>query len=347
MKCVLVTGGYGFIGSAVVRLALARGYHVLNVDALTYAAGLGNLLGYEGHKNYAFQRVDLRDRSTLNNVFTAFKPIAVLHLAAETHVDRSIDGPDEFVTTNVLGTFNLLEAARDLWRAENWLSEARFVHVSTDEVFGELGETGSFSESTPYAPRSPYSASKAASDHLARAWHETYGMPVVVTNCSNNYGPYQNPEKLIPQTILRALSGKEIPVYGTGNNVRDWLFVEDHAAALLDVLERGSVGHSYNIGGNSEVRNIEIVRSICGLLDDLRPQAFKHESLISFVTDRPGHDFRYAIDTSKISAELGWQAQTKLAEGLAATVKWYLANGSWCDEVLARSDALTRKGLSG
>lgn len=346
MKRILVTGGSGFIGSAVIRLALSRGYHVVNVDALTYAAGLGNLSGYEDHANYVFQRVDIRDRSALDEVFTAFKPMAVLHLAAESHVDRSIDGPEEFVTTNVVGTLNVLEASRALWRSFGCLSSARFVHVSTDEVFGELGETGSFSESTPYAPRSPYSATKAASDHLARAWHETYGMPVIVTNCSNNYGPYQNPEKLIPQTILRAISGKQIPVYGTGQNVRDWLFVEDHAAALLDVLERGRVGQSYNIGGNSEVQNIEIVRTICGLLDELRPQAFKHETLISFVSDRPGHDFRYAIDSSKISAELGWQAQTKLTEGLAATVKWYLANGSWCGEVLARPDALTRKGLS-
>jgi dTDP-glucose 4,6-dehydratase len=346
MKRILVTGGSGFIGSAVIHLALSRGYHVVNVDALTYAAGLGNLSGYKDHANYVFQRVHLRDRSALDEVFTAFKPMAVLHLAAESHVDRSIDGPEDFVTTNVVGTFNLLEASRAFWRAFGCLALARFIHVSTDEVFGELGETGSFSESTPYAPRGPYSATKAASDHLARAWHETYGMPVIVTNCSNNYGPYQNPEKLIPQTILRAISGKQIPIYGTGKNVRDWLFVEDHAAALLDVLERGRVGQSYNIGGNSEVQNIEIVRTICGLLDELRPQAFKHETLISFVSDRPGHDFRYAIDSSKISAELGWQAQTKLTEGLAATVKWYLANGSWCGEVLARPDALTRKGLS-
>lgn len=346
MKRILVTGGSGFIGSAVIRLALSRGYHVVNVDALTYAAGLGNLSGYEDHANYVFQRVDLRDRSALDEVFIAVKPMAVLHLAAESHVDRSIDGPEDFVTTNVVGTFNLLEASRAFWLAFGCLALARFIHVSTDEVFGELGETGSFSESTPYAPRSPYSATKAASDHLARAWHETYGMPVIVTNCSNNYGPYQNPEKLIPQTILRAISGKHIPIYGTGKNVRDWLFVEDHAAALLDVLERGRVGQSYNIGGNSEVQNIEIVRTICGLLDELRTQALKHEILISFVSDRPGHDFRYAIDSSKISAELGWQAQTKLTEGLAATVKWYLANGSWCGEVLARPDALTRKGLS-
>lgn len=346
MKRILVTGGSGFIGSAVVRLALSRGYRVVNVDALTYAAGISNLSGYERHPNYVFQRVDIRDRSALNDVFTAFKPTAVVHLAAESHVDRSIDGPEDFVSTNVVGTFNLLEAARTLWRAFGRLSLDRFVHVSTDEVFGELGETGSFSESTPYAPRSPYSATKAASDHLARAWHETYGMPVIVTNCSNNYGPYQNPEKLIPQTILRAISGKEIPVYGTGRNVRDWLFVEDHATALLDVLERGCIGQSYNIGGNSEVQNIEIVRTICCILDELRPQAFKHESLIAHVPDRPGHDFRYAIDATKISTELGWRAETKLAKGLAATVKWYLANGSWCDEVLARSDALTRKGMS-
>ncbi len=343
---LLVTGGSGFIGSAVVRLALSRGFNVVNVDALTYAAGLTNLADCESNPLYSFQHADIRDRAALDNIFAAFKPTAVLHLAAESHVDRSIDGPGEFMTTNVLGTFNLLEAARVAWRAQGCLQDARFIHVSTDEVFGELGDTGKFSEQTPYSPRSPYSASKAASDHLARAWHETYGLPVIVTNCSNNYGPYQNPEKLIPQTILRALSQQEIPVYGNGQNVRDWLYVDDHARALLTVLESGKVGSSYNIGGNNEVQNLEIVRAICTLLDHLKPIEKNYSDLITFVKDRPGHDFRYAIDSSKIMAELGWQPQMAVAEGLVATVKWYLTNEAWGEQVMSRSNTLARKGLA-
>lgn len=343
---LLVTGGSGFIGSAVVRLALSEGISVVNVDALTYAAGLTNLAEFESNPLYSFQHADIRDRAALDNIFTAFKPTAVLHLAAESHVDRSIDGPGEFMTTNVLGTFNLLEAARVAWRAQGIMADARFIHVSTDEVFGELGDTGKFTELTPYSPRSPYSASKAASDHVARAWRETYGLPVIVTNCSNNYGPYQNPEKLIPQTILRALSQQEIPVYGNGQNVRDWLYVDDHARALLTILKSGKVGSSYNIGGNNEVQNLEIVRAICTLLDHLRPIENSYSDQISFVKDRPGHDFRYAIDSSKITAELGWKPKMTVADGLVATVKWYLANEAWCDQVLSRSNALARKGLA-
>lgn len=343
---LLITGGSGFIGSAVVRLALSTGMSVLNADALTYAATPSSLSECESHPNYAFQRVDIRDRAAVEDLFEAFRPWAVLHLAAESHVDRSIDGPDDFITTNVLGTFTLLEAARAFWRKSDMMSAARFVHVSTDEVFGELGSTGKFTEKTAYAPRSPYSASKAASDHLARAWHETYGLPVIVTNCSNNYGPYQNPEKLIPQTILRAVSRREIPVYGTGENIRDWLFVEDHARALLAVLHNGKIGNSYNIGGGNEIRNIEIVKAICLLLDRIRPAPQSHAELISFVSDRPGHDFRYAVDSAKIASQLKWHPLTSISDGLVTTVKWYLANQAWCDEALERSDALSRRGLA-
>lgn len=343
---LLVTGGSGFIGSSVVRLALAEGMPVVNVDALTYAAGASNLASCEKDSNYVFQHVDIRDRAALDDVFKTFRPTSVLHLAAESHVDRSIDGPGEFMTTNVLGTFNLLEAARVFWKANGLLDVARFVHVSTDEVFGELGTTGKFTEKTPYAPRSPYSASKAASDHLVRAWHETYGLPGLVTNCSNNYGPYQNPEKLIPQTIMRALAQQEIPVYGNGQNVRDWLYVDDHARALLTVLRKGKIGSSYNIGGNNEIKNIEIVKAICTLLDKLRPAEKRYFDLISFVSDRPGHDFRYAIDSSKIAGELNWEPLMSIADGLVATVKWYLDNQEWCEQVVARSGALTRRGLA-
>ena len=343
---LLVTGGSGFIGSAVVRQALSEGLKVVNVDALTYAAGLSNLSAWEKHENYVFQHVDIRDRAAVNAVFTAFRPTAVMHLAAESHVDRSIDGPGDFIKTNIVGTFNLLEAARDFWRSSDMMDEARFLHVSTDEVFGELGATGKFTETTPYAPRSPYSASKASSDHLVRAWHETYGLPVLVTNCSNNYGPYQNPEKLIPQTIIRAITGREIRVYGSGQNVRDWLFVEDHARALMTVLRKGEIGSSYNIGGSNEVKNIDIVKTICAVLDGARPSNAKHADLITYVADRPGHDFRYAIDSSKITSELGWRPSMSLPDGIIATVNWYLDNQAWCDEVLVRSDALARRGFA-
>ena len=297
---ILVTGGAGFIGSAVVRLAVARGHGVVNLDALTYAADLRNVAGAAESPLYAFEKADIRDRAALDRIFAAHAPDAVMHLAAESHVDRSIDAPGTFIETNVMGTFQMLEAARAYWVGQGRPEGFRFHHISTDEVFGSLGAEGQFTEETPYDPRSPYSASKAGSDHLVRAWGETYGLPVVLTNCSNNYGPYHFPEKLIPVVILNALHGRPIPVYGAGENVRDWLFVEDHADALLTVLERGAVGESYNIGGENERRNIDLVRTICSLLDERRPDAAPHDRLIEFVTDRPGHDARYAIDPSRI-----------------------------------------------
>ena len=326
---LLVTGGAGFIGSAVVRQAVATGHHVINLDALTYAACLDNVASVANNPNYAFEQADICDRAALDRILAAHQPDAIMHLAAESNEDRSIDGPGTFVQTNVTGTFTLLEAARAYWTTAGKPDGFRFHHVSTDEVFGSLGAEGMFTEETPYDPRSPYSASKAASDHLVRAWGETYGLPVVLSNCSNNYGPYHFPEKLIPVVILNALARKPIPVYGQGENVRDWLFVEDHADALLCVLEKGTLGRSYNIGGENEARNIDIVRTICRHLDARRPEAAPHEDLITFVTDRPGHDLRYAIDPARIRAELGWRPSVTLDEGLERTVDWYLANGSW------------------
>ncbi len=341
---ILVTGGAGFIGSAVVRLAVARGHRVTNLDALTYAANLANVASVADSPRYEFRRADLRDRPALDRIFSELSPDAVLHLAAESHVDRSIDGPGTFVETNVTGTFNLLEAARAHWLRQGQPYGFRFHHVSTDEVFGSLGASGKFTEESPYAPNSPYSATKAASDHLVRAWHETYGLPVLVTNCSNNYGPFHFPEKLIPVVILNAIHGRPIPVYGKGDNVRDWLFVEDHADALLTVLERGVVGRSYNIGGENEARNIDLVRVICGLLDERNPQAAPHDSLITFVEDRPGHDLRYAIDPTRIRTELGWRPSVTLMEGLGRTVDWYLNNQDWWRPLLARREVGSRLG---
>jgi len=343
---LLVTGGAGFIGSAVVRLAIARGHQVVTVDALTYAGRLENLDSVADNPNHVFIRADLREPEQLAPIFAQHPPDKVLHLAAETHVDRSIDGPRAFVETNVMGTYNLLEAARAYWMAEGRPDQFRFHHISTDEVFGSLGATGAFTEDTPYAPNSPYSASKASSDHLVRAWHATFGLPVLLTNCSNNYGPYQFPEKLIPTVVLNALQGKPIPVYGNGTNVRDWLYVEDHAEALLAVLDGGAPGRSYNIGGNREVSNIELVRAICSILDDLRPIEGSYADLISFVTDRPGHDFRYAIDASRIAGELGWQPATSLEDGLRRTVEWYLGNDHWWQGVQTRADFGKRIGLT-
>ena len=326
---LLVTGGAGFIGSAVVRRAIAAGHQVINLDALTYAACLGNVASVAGHPDYAFTETDIRDRAALDRVFGDHRPDAVMHLAAESHVDRSIDGPGTFIDTNISGTYTLLEAARAYWVGAGRPELFRFHHISTDEVFGSLGSTGLFTEDTPYDPRSPYSASKAASDHLVRAWGETYGLPVVLSNCSNNYGPYHFPEKLIPVVILNALAGKDIPIYGAGENVRDWLYVEDHAAALLMVVQKGRVGRSYNIGGDNEVRNIDLVRRICTILDAKRPRAAPYADLISFVRDRPGHDARYAIDASRIRNELGWQPSVTLDQGLEMTVQWYLDNEPW------------------
>lgn len=326
---ILITGGAGFIGSAVVRAAIAAGHEVINLDALTYAANLANVAMVADSPAYAFEQVDIRNRAELDRVFAAHSPDAVMHLAAESHVDRSIDGPGDFIATNITGTFNMLEAARGYWTRAGKPDSFRFHHVSTDEVYGSLGPTGLFTEDTPYDPRSPYSASKASSDHLVRAWHETYGLPVVLTNCSNNYGPYHFPEKLVPVIIINALHGAPIPVYGKGENVRDWLYVEDHADALLTVITKGQNGRTYNIGGNNERQNIELVRTICGLLDEMRPGAAPYADLISFVTDRPGHDMRYAIDATRISEELGWRPSVTVEEGLRKTVQWYLDHEDW------------------
>jgi dTDP-glucose 4,6-dehydratase len=346
---ILVTGGAGFIGSAVVRRAIADGHAVVNVDKLTYAANLANVSDVVAAPGYSFEQADICDAATMTRILESHRPDAVMHLAAESHVDRSIDGPAAFMQTNITGTYVLLEAARAYWRSlpENKRAAFRFHHISTDEVYGTLGATGKFTEDTPYDPNSPYSASKAASDHLVRAWGETYGLPVLVTNCSNNYGPFHFPEKLIPVAILNALAGSPIPVYGKGENIRDWLYVEDHAVALLEVVRRGAVGETYNIGGNNEARNIDIVRMICAILDELRPEGAPRERLISFVADRPGHDFRYAIDASKISRELGWRPSITLEEGLRRTVHWYLDNEPWWRALLDRQGVGWRLGLAG
>jgi dTDP-glucose 4,6-dehydratase len=341
---LLVTGGAGFIGSAVVRLAIGRGHEVVNLDALTYAACLENVASVAGSNLYSFEHADIRDRAALDRIFAAHKPDAVMHLAAESHVDRSIDGPADFIATNILGTFNMLEAARSYWVTAGRPAGFRFHHISTDEVFGSLGPTGQFTETTPYDPRSPYSASKASSDHLVRAWAETYGLPVVMTNCSNNYGPFHFPEKLVPVVILNALAGRPIPVYGAGDNVRDWLYVEDHADALLLVLQKGVLGRSYNIGGENERSNIDLVRTICAVLDRLRPKTTPYADQITFVTDRPGHDARYAIDPTRIRTELGWRPSVTVEQGLERTVQWYLDNEAWWKPLLSRAGVGTRLG---
>ncbi|MEL7255491.1 MAG: dTDP-glucose 4,6-dehydratase [Pseudomonadota bacterium] len=343
---LLVTGGAGFIGSAVVRAAIAKGHAVINLDALTYAACLDNVASVADDPNYTFEQADIRDRAALDRIFAQHMPDAVMHLAAESHVDRSIDAPGDFIETNVTGTYNLLEAARTHWQSRDRPDTFRFHHISTDEVYGTLGDTGLFTEDTPYAPNSPYSASKAASDHIVRAWAETFGLPVVLTNCSNNYGPYHFPEKLIPVVILNALQGKPIPVYGEGLNVRDWLYVEDHAEALLTVLQKGELGRSYNIGGNNEARNIDLVHMICDLLDTKRPATASYRDQITFVTDRPGHDLRYAIDATRIASELGWQPSVTLQQGLEKTVDWYLENEAWWKPLQNRKGVGQRLGTN-
>jgi len=337
-KRILVTGGAGFIGSAVVRQAIRETDHqVVVVDKLTYAGNMDSLAPVSNDPRYAFERADIADAAKMRELFERYRPDAVMHLAAESHVDRSIDGPGEFIQTNVVGTFTLLQAALGYWRT---LPDAerdafRFHHISTDEVFGSLGADGLFCETTAYDPRSPYSASKAASDHLVRAWHHTYGLPVVVTNCSNNYGPYHFPEKLIPLIIINALEGLKLPVYGKGANVRDWLFVDDHARALLTVVAKGTVGATYCVGGRCEKANIDVVRTICTLMDELAPSAKigPREGLITFVADRPGHDMRYAIDASRIATDLGWEPQETFESGLRKTVEWYLANRTWWERI--------------
>ncbi|MDF1769359.1 dTDP-glucose 4,6-dehydratase [Maricaulis sp.] len=346
---VLVTGGAGFIGSAVVRRAISdRGYSVVNVDVLTYAANLANLASVDQDERYSFEQVDIRDGEALEQVFRRHDPDAVMHLAAESHVDRSIEGPLAFVDTNIMGTATLLQAARahyDSLRTER--KEAfRFHHISTDEVYGALGPTGFFTETTRYAPNSPYASSKASSDMLVRAWGKTYKLPVVISNCSNNYGPFQFPEKLIPVVILKALAGETIPVYGDGSNVRDWLYVDDHAEALLTILERGRLGEIYNVGGDAEVSNLDLVKQICKIIDQELDRKTPSEDLIKFVTDRPGHDFRYAIDADKIKSELGWTPSVTVEQGIAETVRWYLENRDWWQAIQARGHQQERIGLT-
>ncbi len=345
---LLVTGGAGFIGSAVVRQAVRAGLDVVNLDALTYAACPDNVAPVAGAPNYCFVQADIRDRAAMDAALARHRPDAVMHLAAESHVDRSIDGPGTFIDTNVTGTYTLLEAVRAYWTETGRPAGFRFHHISTDEVYGSLpaDPQAKFTEETPYSPRSPYSASKAASDHLVRAWHDTYGLPVVLSNCSNNYGPYHFPEKLIPVIILNALAGKPLPIYGDGSNVRDWLFVEDHAEALLLVVQKGQVGRSYNIGGDNERSNLDLVRTLCAILDRLRPAAHPHADLITFVPDRPGHDARYAIDPTRIRTELGWRPRVTLDEGLERTVRWYLDNEAWWRALQGRDGVGRRLGAN-
>lgn len=348
---ILVTGGAGFIGSAVIRHIINdTDDEVLNVDKLTYAGNLESLKEIDKSVRYTFQQIDICDKEALEKAFNSFKPNLVMHLAAESHVDRSIDGPAEFINTNIVGTYHLLEVARQYWQTLDDLDKKQFKfhHISTDEVYGDLeGTTDLFTETTSYAPSSPYSASKASSDHLVRAWHRTYGFPILVTNCSNNYGPYHFPEKLIPLVILNALDGKALPIYGKGNQIRDWLFVEDHARALYKVVTEGKIGETYNIGGHNEKQNIEVVKTICHILDELKPQANgqPYESLITFVKDRPGHDLRYAIDASKIADKLNWTPTETFDSGIRKTVEWYLNNMEWCSRVQDGSYQRERLGV--
>lgn len=335
---IIITGGAGFIGSAVIRQYMASTeFEVINLDALTYAGNLESLIEVEDSPRYHFEQVDIRNIKELERVFNQYQPDAVMHLAAESHVDRSIDGPADFILTNIVGTYNLLDVAKKYWDSieGDKKDHFRFHHVSTDEVYGDLEATGLFTEETSYDPSSPYSASKASSDHLVRAWHRTYGFPIVITNCSNNYGGYQFPEKLIPLVTLNALEGKPLPIYGTGEQIRDWLHVDDHARALRLVLEKGKTGDTYNIGGHNEKTNLEVVKTICALLDKLVPDSphIPHEKLITYVTDRPGHDIRYAIDANKIAKDLGWLPEETFETGIEKTINWYLQNAEWCQHV--------------
>ena len=351
---LIVTGGAGFIGSAVIRYLLDElpgtdEFTIINVDKLTYAGNLESLPATAGDPRYHFEPADICDAGAMRRIFSSYRPDAIMHLAAESHVDRSIDGPGAFMQTNIMGTYTLLETAREYWQelSDEARGRFRFHHVSTDEVYGSLGDTGLFTETMPYEPNSPYSASKASSDHLVRAWHHTYGLPVVTTNCSNNYGPYQFPEKLIPLMILNALAGKALPVYGSGRNIRDWLYVEDHARALHLVLRQGRLGETYNIGGHNEKTNLEVVHELCAILDELLPDSphKPHKHLITFVADRPGHDMRYAIDAGKIARELGWEPRETFTTGLRKTVQWYLGNRDWWQRVQDGSYRGERLGL--
>lgn len=348
---ILVTGGAGFIGSAVIRHIIKNtDNHLLNIDKLTYAGNLESLAEIEDSANYSFQQIDICDAQSVEKAFNDFQPDLIMHLAAESHVDRSIEGPAEFIYTNIVGTYTLLEVARKYWQGLDGANKSsfRFHHISTDEVYGDLeGTTDLFTEKTPYAPSSPYSASKASSDHLVRAWYRTYGLPVVITNCSNNYGPFHFPEKLVPLVILNALDGKELPIYGKGDQIRDWLYVEDHARALYKVVTEGAIGETYNIGGHNEKQNIDVVKTICQILDELKPQSNgqPYESLITFVKDRPGHDLRYAIDAAKIKNDLGWTPQETFDSGIRKTVDWYLNNLEWCQRVQDGSYQRERLGV--
>ena len=353
-KTVLVTGGAGFIGSALIRHIISHTeYKVINIDKLTYSGNLESLKSIELNQNYIFEQIDICDENSLKTLLRKNKPDALIHLAAESHVDRSIDGPADFVQTNIVGTFTLLEQAKNYWQSLKGIKKEnfRFLHVSTDEVYGDLDQTDDFfTEDTPYNPSSPYSASKASSDHLVRAWNRTYNFPVLITNCSNNYGPFQFPEKLIPHMILNALVGKNLPVYGDGRQVRDWLYVNDHVRALMAVLENGSIGETYNIGGNNEIQNIEVVNTICNILDELIPDRLNgltsFKDLITYVEDRPGHDVRYAIDASKIKIDLNWEPKEDFISGIRKTVKWYLTNLSWSENIQDGSYKLERLGVN-
>jgi len=350
---LIVTGGAGFIGSAVIRYLndTHPDVTVINVDKLTYAGNLESLVDVAGQPNYHFEKVDICDAAEMARIFSQYRPDAIMHLAAESHVDRSIDGPAEFIQTNIAGTYTLLEAARQYWLTLDDAAKAafRFHHVSTDEVYGSLGKDGLFTETSTYKPNSPYSASKASSDHLVRAWHKTYGLPIVLTNCSNNYGPYQFPEKLIPLVTLNALAGKPLPIYGKGDQIRDWLYVDDHARALFRVLTQGKLGETYNIGGHNEKQNIEVVETICKILDELVPDhpdgVTAYRDLITYVADRPGHDQRYAIDASKIKHDLGWVPEETFETGMKKTIEWYLANSEWCERVQSGKYQQERLGL--